>query len=55
MKAWRQNLDAVKYYARMRPVKIVALLQKHMKLTNAEVEQYFGAVQQTLQETNILK
>ncbi len=55
MKAWRQNVDAVKYYARMRPVKIVALLQKHMKLTNAEVEQYFGAVQQTLQETNILK
>ena len=55
IKAWRQNVDAVKYYARMRPVKIIALLQKHMKLTNAEVEQYFGAVQQTLQETNILK
>ena len=55
MKAWRQNVDAVKYYARMRPVKIVGMLQKHMKLTNAEVEQYFGEIQRTLQETNILK
>ena len=33
-------MDAVKYYARMRPVKIVGMLQKHMKLTNEEVEQY---------------
>ncbi len=49
MKAWRQNVDAVKYYARMRPVKIVGLLQKHMKLTNAEVEQYFGEVQRLLE------
>ncbi|MBR0227960.1 MAG: CotH kinase family protein [Clostridia bacterium] len=49
MKAWRQNVDAVKYYARMRPVKIVAMLQKHMKLTNAEVEQYFGETQRLLE------
>ncbi|MBR3018247.1 MAG: CotH kinase family protein [Clostridia bacterium] len=55
VKAWRQNVDAVKYYARMRPVKIVGMLQKHMKLTNAEVEQYFGEIQRKLQETNILK
>ena len=55
LKAWRQNVDAVKYYARMRPVKIVGMLQKYMKLTDAEVEQYFGAVQQKLQETSILK
>jgi hypothetical protein len=55
MKAWRQNVDAVKYYARMRPVKIVGMLQKHMKLTNAEVEQYFGRIQKSLEETNILK
>ena len=54
LKAWRQNVDAVKYYARMRPVKIVGMLQKHMKLTNAEVEQYFGVVQKKLQETNML-
>ena len=26
-----------------------------LKLTNAEVEQYFGAIQRTLEETNILK
>ena len=55
MKAWRQNVDAVKYYARMRPVKIVALLQKHMKLTDAEVEQYFGETQRLLEGLNILK
>ena len=55
MKAWRQNVDAVKYYARVRPTKIVSLLQKHMKLSDAEVETYFGAVQRLLEETNILK
>ncbi len=49
MKAWRQNVDAVKYYARTRPVKIVSLLQKHMKLTDAEVEQYFGEAQRLLE------
>ena len=55
LKAWRQNVDAVKYYARMRPVKIVALLQKHMKLTDAEVERYFGETQRLLEGLNILK
>ena len=55
MKAWRQNVDAVKYYARMRPVKIVSMLQKHMKLSDAEVEQYFGDIQRLLESTNILK
>ncbi len=49
LKAWRQNVDAVKYYARMRPVKIVSLLKKHMKLTDAEVEQYFGEAQRLLE------
>ena len=55
MKAWRQNVDAVKYYARTRPVKIVALLQKHMKLTDAEVERYFGETRRLLEGLNILK
>ncbi len=54
MKAWRQNVDAVKYYARMRPVKIVSMLQSHMKLTDEEVEQYFGPVQRLLESTNKL-
>ena len=45
----------MKYYARMRPVKIVGMLQKHMKLTNDEVEQYFGEVQKLLDSVNILK
>ena len=53
LKAWRQNVDAVKYYARVRPTKIVDLLQKHMKLTDSEVEQYFGEVQRLLEEQNL--
>ncbi|MBQ9264518.1 MAG: CotH kinase family protein [Clostridia bacterium] len=53
MTAWRQNVDAAKYYARVRPTKIVAMLQKHMKLTNAEVEQYFGDVQRLLEQVNV--
>ena len=52
MKEWRQNVDAVKYYARMRPIKIVPLLQKHMKLTDSEVEQFFGDTLRLLEETN---
>ncbi|MBR1584062.1 MAG: CotH kinase family protein [Clostridia bacterium] len=52
MTAWRQNVDAAKYYARVRPTKIVALLQKHMKLTNDEVERYFGDVQRLLEQVN---
>ena len=52
MAEWRQNVNAVKYYARMRPVKIVSLLQKHMKLTDAEVEKYIGEVQKQLEATN---
>ena len=55
LKAWRQNVDAVKYYARMRPIKIIPLLQKHMKLTDAEVDAYFGDVLALLQTTNIIK
>ena len=54
MAQWRQNVKAVKYYARVRPVKIVGLLQKHLKLTDAEVEQYFGRVQKLLEDENML-
>lgn len=54
MAQWRQNVKAVKYYARVRPVKIVGLLQKHLKLTDAEVEQYFGRVQKLLEDENTL-
>ena len=55
MKTWRTNVNAVKYYARIRPTKIVSLLQKHMKLTDAEVETYFGDVQRLLEEENIFR
>ncbi len=52
LKAWRQNVDAIKFYARVRPTKIVSMLKTHMKLTDAEVETYFGNVQRLLDTTN---
>ena len=53
MKRWRTNVNATKYYARVRPKKIVSMLQKRMKLTDAEVEHYFGAVQEKLNRLNV--
>ncbi len=49
---WNKNISATKYYARVRPKKIPELLQKAMKLTDAEVETYFGEVLRTLEVTN---
>lgn len=49
---WVKNINAIKYYARVRPRKIAGMLQTAMKLTDAEVEQYFGAVQELLEITN---
>ncbi|MBQ9308749.1 MAG: CotH kinase family protein [Clostridia bacterium] len=54
MKRWRTNVNATKYYARVRPKKIVSMLKKRMKLTNDEVELYFGEVQQKLDTLNTL-
>ncbi|MBR3493923.1 MAG: CotH kinase family protein [Clostridia bacterium] len=52
MKNWRKNVNATKYYARVRPKKVVAWLQQRMNLSAAEVETYFGAVQQKLETLN---
>ncbi len=52
LKNWYTNVSATKYYARVRPRKIPELLKKSMKLTNAEVEEYFGAVLEKLEVTN---
>lgn len=52
LKNWQTNIGATKYYARVRPKKIPELLQKAMKLTDAEVETYFGAVLEKLEVTN---
>lgn len=49
---WHTNVNAVKHYARLRPMKIPELLQKAMKLTDEEVELYFGEVLKLLEETN---
>ncbi|MGN1367642.1 MAG: CotH kinase family protein [Aristaeellaceae bacterium] len=52
LKNWQTNISATKYYARVRPRKIPELLQKAMKLTDAEVEAYFGDVLRKLEVTN---
>lgn len=52
LKNWQTNINATKYYARVRPKKIPELLQKAMKLTDAEVETYFGEVLRKLDVTN---
>ena len=49
---WRKNIRATKYYARVRPKKIPEMLQKAMKLTDAEVEEYFGETLRLLEEIN---
>ncbi|MBQ9325592.1 MAG: CotH kinase family protein [Clostridia bacterium] len=54
MERWRKNVSATKYYARVRPRKIVSMLAKRMKLTDAEVEQYFGEVQRKLDAVNVI-
>ena len=54
MKRWRTNVNATKYYARVRPKKIVFMLKKRMKLTDEEVSMYFGEVQEKLNTLNTL-
>ena len=49
---WQKNIKATKYYARVRPKKIPALLKTAMKLTDAEVEEYFGHAMAVLEEYN---
>ena len=52
---WRKNIKATKYYARVRPRKIPELLKSAMKLTNAEVQEYFGAALKMLEKHNALQ
>ena len=54
LKRWRTNVNATKYYARVRPKKIVSMLKKRMKLTDEEVSMYFGEVQEKLNTLNTL-
>ncbi len=49
---WRTNIKATKYYARVRPKKIPEMLKSAMKLTKAEMEEYFGETLRLLEETN---
>ena len=52
MDNWKVNIHATEYYARVRPGKIPGMLKKAMKLTDAEVEEYFGETLKLLAETN---
>ena len=52
---WHKNIRATKYYARVRPKKIPELLKKAMKLSGAEVEQYFGHALRVLEEYNTVR
>ncbi|MBR0513963.1 MAG: CotH kinase family protein [Clostridia bacterium] len=49
---WQKNIKATKYYARVRPKKIPEMLKKAMKLTDSEMEEYFGETLRLLEETN---
>ena len=50
MDKWNANVKAAEYYARMRPAKIPGLLKEAMKLTQAEVDQYFGEALKILEQ-----
>ena len=52
---WDTNVNAVKYYARVRPKKIPELLKAAMKLTKEEVQTYFGHALEVLEEYNTVK
>ena len=52
MSRWRKNVNATRYYARVRPKKIVSMLQKRMKLTKEEVDVYFSEIQEKLERLN---
>ena len=49
---WKKNIRATKYYARVRPKKIPGLLKKAMKLSETEMETFFGHALAVLEETN---
>lgn len=49
---WRINVDAIKYYARVRPLKVIDLICQCMKVTPQERAQYFGEAEKLLQQQN---
>ena len=50
----RGIIRALRYRDVYTKEQLEALLQKHMKLTDAEVEMYFGEIQSLLETTNTL-
>lgn len=51
-KDWIANINAIKYYARLRPLKVPSMLKSAMKLTDSEIETYFGEALAVLEGTN---
>lgn len=51
-KNWRANVNASKYYARVRPLKVVDLLCKAMKVTKEERALYLGRAEELLKQYN---
>ncbi|NLD33574.1 MAG: hypothetical protein GX653_01545 [Clostridiales bacterium] len=49
---WRVNVNAVKYYARVRPLKVIGLICQRMKVSPQERAQYFGQAEQRLETLN---
>ena len=52
MEKWDKNIRSARYYARVRPGKVPGLLKTAMKLTQAEVDTYFGEVLSLLEQQN---
>ena len=49
---WRANVKAVKYYAKMRPAKVIDMICDALGVSNTEREAYFGEVTALLDKTN---
>ncbi|MHC1786710.1 MAG: CotH kinase family protein [Christensenellales bacterium] len=49
---WRTNVAAVKYYARVRPLKVIDHICRAMKVTGDERLQYFAGAEAALREAN---
>ena len=52
MDSWRTDLNAVLYYARVRPPKVIDLICTQMKVTKEERARYFDRVETLLDSTN---
>lgn len=52
MKEWTANVNASKYYARVRPQKVIDFICSRLKVTSAEKKLYFGETLELLRQHN---